>query len=51
MALGFEERAEHLREVGGMLLLKQVQQVGGGADAEQPLDRVEYDINSALREP
>ena len=49
LALGVEERAEHLREVRGMLLLKQVQQVGGGADAEKPLDGVEYDVNSALR--
>src|SRR5688572_4477007 len=32
-----------------MLLLKQVQEVGRGADAEKPLDGVEYDVNSALR--
>src|SRR5687767_4232433 len=32
-----------------MLFLKQIQEVGGGADAEKPLDGVEYDINSALR--
>src|SRR5688572_8234791 len=32
-----------------MLFLKQIQEVGGGADAEKPLDGVEYDVNSALR--
>src|SRR5262245_24107073 len=32
-----------------MLLLQQVQQVRRRANAEQPLDRVEDDVNSALR--
>ena len=32
-----------------MLFLKQIQEVGGGADAEKPLDGVEYDVDSALR--
>ena len=40
--------AEDLREVGRMLLLQQVQQVGGGADAQQALDRVEHDVEFAL---
>src|SRR5688572_2754 len=32
-----------------MLLLQQVQQIGRRANAEEPLDRVEYDVNSAWR--
>ena len=49
LPFGVEERAEDLRQVGRMLLLQQVQQIGRRANAEQPLDRVEDDVNSALR--
>ena len=41
--------AEDLGEIGGMLLLQQVQQVGGRTNAQQSLDRVEDEIDSALR--
>src|SRR5206468_11021550 len=41
--------AEDLREVGGMLLLQQVQQVSGRTNAQQSLDRVEHEIDSSLR--
>ena len=43
------ELAEDLREVGGVLLLQQIQQVGGRTDAQQSLDRVEDEIDSSLR--
>ena len=41
--------AEDLGEVGRMLLLEQIQQVRGRADAQQALDRVEDDITAARR--
>ena len=49
LALALEQLAEDLAEVGRMLLLEQVQQVGGGADPQQALDGVEHDVNSSLR--
>ena len=41
--------AEDLREVGGVLLLEQVEQVRRRTDAQQALDRVEDEIDSSLR--
>jgi len=41
--------AEHLREVGGMLFLQEIQQVRGRANAQQPPHRVENDVDSSLR--
>jgi hypothetical protein len=41
--------AEDLGEVGGVLLLKQVQQVGSRTNAQQSFDRVKDEIDSALR--
>ena len=38
LAILFGKVAEDLGEVGGMLLLQQVQQVGGRTDAQQSLD-------------
>ena len=49
LPLVVEQRSEDLREVGGMLLLQQIQQVGGRTNAQQSFDRVEDDINSARR--
>ena len=43
------ELAEDLGEVGGVLLLQQVQQVSGRTNAQQSLDRVEDEIDSTLR--
>jgi hypothetical protein len=42
-----EERPEDLREIGRVLLLQQIQKVGGRTDAQQSLDRVENEVNSA----
>ena len=39
---------EDLREVGRMLLLQQVEQIGRGAHPQQPPDRIEDEIDSAL---
>ena len=39
---------EDLREISGMLLLKQIDEVRRGADANQTLDGVEDDINLSL---
>ena len=47
-ALLIRELGEQLRKVGGVLLLEQIQQVGGRANPEEPLDRVEDDVESAL---
>jgi hypothetical protein len=47
LALVVEKRAEHLRQIGRMLLLQQVQQVGSRANAQQPFDCFEDDIDSA----
>ena len=47
LALGVVQRAEDRGEVGRVLLLKQVQQVSRRANAEQPLDGVENDVDSA----
>ncbi len=49
LAILVGQLAEDLGEVGGMLLLQQVQQVGGRTNAQQSLDRVEDEIDSALR--
>src|SRR5688572_21208941 len=49
LAVLVRQLAEDLREVGGVLLLKEVQEVGGRTNTQQPLDRVEDEINSALR--
>ena len=43
------ELGEDLREVGGMLLLEQIDEVRRRADAQEALDRVEDDIELALR--
>ena len=48
MALALLERAEDLREVGRVLFLQQIQQVRGGPDTQQPLDRVEDDVQFSL---
>ena len=48
-AIAVRELTKNLREVGGMLLLEEIQQVGDGTNAEQPLDRVEDEIDSTLR--
>ena len=42
------EDAEDLGQVGWVLLLQQVQQIGSRTDAQQPLDRVEEKVASAL---
>ena len=49
LSLSILELAENLGEIGGTLLLQQVQQVGGRTDTQQSLDRVEDEIDSALR--
>ena len=49
LAILVRQLAEDLGEVGGVLLLQQVQQVGGRTNAQQSLDRVEDEIDSALR--
>ena len=49
LALLVGKFAEDLGEIGGMLLLQQVQQVGGRTNAQQSLDRVEDEIDSPLR--
>src|SRR4030095_12138870 len=43
------ELAEYLGKVGRVLLLKQIEQVGGRTNTQQSPDRIEYEINSALR--
>ena len=43
------ELGEDLREVGRVLLLQQIDEVRRRADAQQALDRVEDDVNLALR--
>ena len=47
-AISFRERREDLRQIGGVLLLEQVDEIGRRADADQPLDRIEDDVDFAL---
>ena len=48
LAILVAELGEELREVGGMLLLQQVDQVGGRPHALEALHRIEHDIELAL---
>src|SRR5213592_3472717 len=48
-AVSIGQFTENLREVGGMLLLQQVQQIGGRADAQEASDGVEDEVDSARR--
>ena len=48
-AILFAELGEDLREIRGMLLVEQVDEVRGCAEADQPSDGIEDDINLALR--
>ena len=43
------ELGEDLREIGGVLLVEQVDEVRGCAKADEPLDGIENDVNLALR--
>jgi len=49
VAVAVGEFLEDLREVRGMLLLQQIQQVGGRPDAQETPDGVEDEVDSALR--
>ena len=49
VAILLAELGEDLREVGGMLLVQQVDEIRRRADANQALDRIEDDVNLALR--
>jgi hypothetical protein len=48
MAIFFRQLREQLREVGRVLLLQQVHQVGGRPHAHEALHGVEHDIKLAL---
>src|SRR4051812_46001109 len=43
------ELAENLSEIGGVLLLQQIQKVCGRTDTQQSFDRIENEVNPALR--
>ena len=45
----FAEIAEDLREIGGVLLVEQVDEIRRRAEANQALHRIEDDVNLALR--
>ena len=48
-AIAFGKLAENLREVGGMLFLQEIRQVGRRANPEQALHRVQDEIDLPLR--
>ena len=48
LAIALDEVREDLGEIGRVLLLEQVHQVRGGPHAEQPLHRIEDDVEFAL---
>ena len=48
LAILFRQLREQLREVGRMLLLQQIDQVGRRAHAHQALHGIEHDIKLAL---
>ena len=49
MAILLAELGEDLREVGGVLLVQEIDEVRRRANAEQALDGIEDDVNLALR--
>ena len=49
VAVAIGEFLEDLGEIGRVLLLQQVQQIGGGPDAQEASNGVEDEIDSALR--
>ena len=49
LAILVRQLAEDLREIRGVLFLKQIQQVCGRTDAQEPLHRVEDEIDTSLR--
>ena len=49
VAVAVGEFLENLRQVGRVLLLQQVQQIGGRPDAQETPDGVEDEVDSALR--
>jgi hypothetical protein len=47
-AILFTELGEDLREVGGVLLLEQIDEIRRCAESDQALDGIEYDVNFPL---
>jgi hypothetical protein len=49
VAILLAQVGEDLREVGGMLLVEEIDEIRRRADAHQALHRIEDDVNLALR--
>src|SRR5207253_7865101 len=48
-AIAVRELTKNLREVGGMLLLEKIEEIGRGANSEQALYRIQDDVAFPLR--
>ena len=49
LAIPFLQFGQDLRQVGRVLFLQQIEQVGRGANPQQSPDRVQHDVDFSLR--